>query len=140
MSLTETPHTNYPSDDQEIATVHYLRRAMTVALDPAEELIKLHAGPIHSDEYHELLLVDDPTDEQLARMTEMERQQEALQDQYVSAWATAAEALAESRMITLSVNLGGSEDDGDTAADFRDEVNSLIHVTYSTAEGWKVHF
>ena len=142
MSLTETPHDNYvrDCDDAPVATVHYLRRHLTVALDPAQELLNIESGPVYSDEYHNLLLVDDPSDEQLARLSRLEDEQESLQYQYVSAWAKAATALAESRMITLTVNLGGSEDDGETAADFRNEVNSLIRVVYSNTEGWCAKF
>lgn len=142
MSLTETPHDNYvhERDDAPVATVHYLRRYLTVALDPAQELNNLQSGPVYSDEYHKLLLVDDPSDDQLARLGDLEAAQESLQDMYVSAWAKAAEALAESRMITLTVNLGGSEDDGETATDFRNEVNSLIRVVHNITEGWRVKF
>lgn len=139
MSVIDIPNSRGTAEYAD-AHVYPLRRTMTVALDPAEELLTLYAGPIHGDEYADLLLVDDPTDEQLARMTEIEKQQEELQDRYVSAWAYAASELAESRLITLNVNLGGSEDDGDLAADFRKEINSLIHVTRDERGGWKVHF
>ena len=139
--VTETP---IPFTDKEfqgtVATVHPLRRNMTVALDPSMELHNLHVGPLFSDEYQNLLLNHDPGPEDLERMSDIETAQERLQDSYVSAWTSAATALAESRMITLYVNLGGTEDDGDYAADFRDEVNSLIRVVHDPSEGWLIKF
>lgn len=115
-----------------------LRRVVTIAFDPSQEIGKLEAGPVFTDEYSSLVVSDDPSDtENLLRLDGI---QEELVTDYLTEWSRVATHIAEQENLELYVVVGASDDD-DTldalANTLRDRISAHVRV-HGSGDAWFV--
>lgn len=112
-----------------------LTRVLVVTLDPASEVADRYMSSPHSDEYAAMLLDLEPSDDELDRLSALEKEQDALQDGFIHQWLQVAEKLADKKKLTLYIDLYGTEET-DEAAAFRQEVSRQV-VLDSDGKTWK---